>query len=495
MFDFDGPERRARHRRDAGGGKALRRRGEVRLSGLAPDVAPPPAGGFDVEVETLIVGAGACGLVAALAAHEAGQSVCVIEADALPAGSTALSAGLIPAAGTALQRAAGIDDSPVRFAADIQRKAHGENAPALVSALAEGAAPVIDWLATRHRLPFTLVDDFDYPGHTRRRMHGLPTRAGTELIDALRTACEREGVDIVCGRRATTIHHDGPLIRGVSVHARDGGVESLGCDKLILACNGFGGNRSMVEQRLPAIADALWFGHDGNRGEAILWGERLGAASAHLGAYQGHGNVAHPHGILITWAVLTEGGVQLNARGERFHDESAGYSEAARAVLAQPGGIAVTVFDERIAGIARQFEDFRRAEAIGAVETADTLETLSERLALPAEVVARTVRELPSNGTDAFGRTFGGVPLHPPYRGVRVTGALFHTQGGLAVDGDGRVGRIDGESFPNLFAGGGAACGVSGRADDGYLSGNGLLSAVVLGHNAGRASADPDALG
>ena len=454
---------------------------------VAPDVAPSPADGFDLDVDTLIVGAGACGLVAALASVEAGRETLVVEADATPAGSTALSAGLIPAAGTALQRAAGIDDSPERFAADIQAKAHGENSRTLVTALADGAPRAIDWLTERHGLAFTLVDDFDYPGHSRRRMHGLPTRSGAELVDALRAACERTGVDIVCDRRTTTLHADGRRILGARVRRPDGGVESIGCERLILACNGFGGNRAMVARHAPEIADALWFGHDGNRGEAVAWGMRLGAAVRHLGAYQGHGNVAHPHGILITWATLTEGGVQLNERGERFHDESCGYSEAARAVMGQPGGTAVTVFDERIAGVARQFEDFRRAEAAGAIRGADTLEGLAGELGLPAEALVRTVNGLPRGGTDEFGRTFGEALPVPPYRGVRVTGALFHTQGGLEVDGCGRVLGADGEAFPNLFAGGGAACGVSGRGDDGYLSGNGLLSAVVLGREAGRA--------
>ena len=51
------------------------------------DVADPPAR-FDLEVDTLIVGAGACGLVAALSAHEAGRGVLVVEADPAPGGST-----------------------------------------------------------------------------------------------------------------------------------------------------------------------------------------------------------------------------------------------------------------------------------------------------------------------------------------------------------------------------------------------------------------------
>ena len=90
-----------------------------------------PLDEYDLDVETLIIGAGACGMIAALAAHEAGQEVLVVEADALPSGSTALSAGLIPAAGTRFQREAGIDDTSGLFAGDIHNKAHGENDPDL----------------------------------------------------------------------------------------------------------------------------------------------------------------------------------------------------------------------------------------------------------------------------------------------------------------------------------------------------------------------------
>ena len=79
--------------------------------------------------------------------------------------------------------------------------------------------------------------------------------------------------------------------------------------------------------------------------------------------------------------------------------------------------------------------------------------------------------------------------LEPPFRAVKVTGALFHTQGGLAIDGTGRVKRRDGGLFPNLFAAGGAAAGVSGSTAAGYLSGNGLLTATVLGRAAGQAAA------
>ncbi len=451
-----------------------------------PTVDTPPER-FDFGVETLIIGAGACGLVAALAAKEIGREVLVIEADPVPAGSTALSAGLIPAAGTALQVSAGIDDNSTLFAADIQTKAQDENSQTLVDLLARNAGPAIDWLCTKYALPFTLVDDFDYPGHSRRRMHGLPTRSGAELIDALRSAVEAAGVDIICERRAETLYFADDRIHGIAARRPDDGVETIGCHHLILACNGFGGNRALVAKHMPAIKEGLWFGHDGNRGEAVIWADAIGAETAQLGAYQGHGNVAYPHGILVTWATITEGGVQVNRLGQRFWNEAQGYSEAARSVLSQPGGEAFTIFDDRIAAIARQFEDFKRAEAQGAVKRAETLEDLAQILDLPSRPFQDTINTIATGDTDSFGRSFVSPRLTPPYCGVRVTGALFHTQGGLCIDEKARVLTRGGEPIPNLFAGGGAACGVSGRSDSGYLSGNGLLSAVVLGRIAGSA--------
>ena len=446
-------------------------------------VLPTPAQ-FDFTVPILIIGAGACGMTAALAAKDAGGEAMVLEADAVPAGSTALSAGLIPAAGTCFQAVAGIDDEPALFASDIQRKAKGENPQELVDTLAGQAGPAIEWLADRFDLPFSLVTDFDYPGHSRRRMHGLPSRSGRELADRLRSACEAQNIDIIGNRRAVILFHDGLPITGVAVEGPQG-PELIGCSQLILACNGFGGNSVMVARFMPEIKDALWFGHDGNKGDAINWGQALGAVCAQLGAYQGHGNVATPHGILITWAVITEGGIQVNQAGKRFWDESQGYSEAARMVLAQPGGIAWTIFDARIAAIARQFQDFKDAEAQGAVRSAGSPAELAGLCGMPSATLTSTLAALPEQGRDQFGRKFSGQRLEAPFHAVKVTGGLFHTQGGLAVSPQARVRHKNGQTLPNLFAAGGAAAGVSGSSDSGYLSGNGLLSAIVLGRIAG----------
>ena len=118
---------------------------------------------------------------------------------------------------------------------------------------------------------------------------------------------------------------------------------------------------------------------------------------------------------------------------------------------------------------------------------ADTLDHLARAIAVPADALRDEIDAL--SGEDRFGRRHDPAKaLRPPYRAIKVTGALFHTQGGLAVDANARVLRQGGRAFPNLFAAGGAAAGVSGNTAAGYLSGNGLLTATVLGRIAGDAA-------
>ncbi len=452
-------------------------------------------GQWDAEVPLLIIGAGAAGLCAALAAKEAGADSIVIERDAVPSGSTGLSAGLIPAAGTRFQHDKGIADNPQRLADDIQRKTAGDVDEAVLDAVARNSAPLIEWLADRYALPFDLVENFNYPGHSALRMHGLPTRTGRELIDRLRQAAEQSDIVILNETRAERLFADATgRLHGIEAVRRDGTRERIGCAALVLACNGYGGNPDLVRRFIPEMAEALYFGHPGNRGDAVLWGEALGAELASLSAYQGHGSVATPQNILITWAVIMEGGIQVNVAGRRFCDETHGYSEQAAEVLRQPHGVAWNVFDQRIAAIARQFEDFQAAERTGAILAAATLGELAAKMRVPTDVLAEeleSVESLKAHGAfDRFGRRHVSEQrLSPPYCAVKVTGALFHTQGGLAINVEGRVKRKDGALFPNLFAAGGAAAGLSGRTAAGYLSGNGLLTATVLGRLAGTAAA------
>ena len=173
----------------------------------------------------------------------------------------------------------------------------------------------------------------------------------------------------------------------------------------------------------------------------------------------------------------------------------AGYSEQARYVIEQPQGLAWSVYDSRLHDLQKDFEDYRQAEAQGAVKIASDVEQLARITGIPfdrlQETLLRVEQLAAGQADDVYGRDFTTRPtLKPPYYAILVTGALFHTQGGLAIDTTARVVRDNGTALPNLFAGGGAACGISGPEPWGYLSGNGLLTATTLGRIAGLAAAE-----
>ena len=426
-----------------------------------------------MRVPVVVVGAGACGLTAALAAKDTGAEVLVLERDASPSGSTALSSGFVPAAGTRYQRAAGVEDSTELFAADVQRKNHDEADPRIVDRVCRAIGPTLEWLDDRYGVRFELVQGFLYPGHSALRMHSLPEKTGAALMAALLAACHE--VDILTSARVTEVLDEGRRLR---FERPDHSVEEVQCDSLVLACSGFGGRREMVERFLPEIGSALYFGHAGNQGDALRWGIALGGSVKDMGAYQGHGSVATPHGILITWALMMEGGIQVNSRGERFSNEHLGYSEQCLPVLEQPDGVAWCIYDERLHRLGMTFPDYREAQAAGAIRPAPDLPHL-------ARTLADVQKYVDGKAKDPFGRDFTGKPkLEAPYYAAKVTGALFHTQGGLVIDEQARV-----LPLRHVFAGGGAACGVSGAHVWGYLSGNGLLSAVALGNIAGAQAA------
>lgn len=446
----------------------------------------PSSTGADVEV--VVVGGGACGMTAGLALGRAGVEAIVLERDATATGSTALSSGFVPAAGTRAQARQGItDDSPAIFAEDVQKKARGTADPDLVAAYTQTVAEAVDALELHHGIDWQVLDNFLYPGHRRHRMHAVAERTGASLMQRLARAAEAAGLIVMQDSRVTELWvDDSARVKAVGVTRPDGSVEHIGCQAVLLACNGFGGNPALLAELLPDMQTATYAGHTGNDGSAILWGRQLGAGLADLSAYQGHGSWAVPQGALLTWGLMMEGGVQVNVHGRRFHDETQGYSEAAVAVLAQPDGVAWCVFDDAILTFAQDFPDFRDARAAGAVRSADTAEALAALIACDPAGLAQTIAAIQPGIDPQTGRNFKRA-WSGRVHAAKVTGALFHTQGGLLIDEGCRVLRdVDRKPFPNLFAAGGAARGVSGKAVWGYLSGNGLLSAIGGGHLAAQ---------
>jgi fumarate reductase flavoprotein subunit len=441
-----------------------------------------------VDTDLVVIGAGG-GLAGALRAAEHGRDVVVVEADEhfRRGSNTAMSTAMVPGAGSRWQRAAGIEDSPERFLADVETKTGGTADPRVARALTAVSARLVEWLADGVGLPIELPDDMDYPGHSVRRVHSVPGRHGSTLLRGLTDALAvSDRVDLLCPARAVDLRltDDGTAI---TVEDPAGGRETLTARAVLVATNGYGADPALVAEHMPGIAGATYHGSEYARGDALRWGRALGAATGCLDAYQGHAALSAAARTLVTWTTVMHGGVVIDADGRRFADETTGYSEFAALLAARPGARGWLVLDERIDGLARAFGDYRDVVGSGALRWAGSAEELAGRLGVPAEALAGELADAAAvargeQDTDRVGRRAVEAPLAPPLAAVEIVPALFHTQGGLRVDEHARVLDTAGRPLGPLYASGGAAVGMSGHGAGGYLAGNGLLPALGLAH-------------
>ncbi|MEV6901127.1 FAD-binding protein [Amycolatopsis sp. NPDC051372] len=438
--------------------------------------------------DLVVAGAGG-GLAGALRAAELGLSVLVVEASEhfRRGNNTSMSTAMFPGAGSRWQAAAGVEDSPEQFVADIMAKTKGQADPRLARTLASVSAPLVEWLADSAGLPLDLVTDFNYPGHAVTRCHSIPGRHGSGVIDHLaRRVTEHENIEVLVPGKLIDVLTDSDGVRAVVVRYPDGIEEEIPTRAVLLATNGFGADKDLVARHLPEISGALYQGSDQSLGDALRIGEKLGAATGFLDAYQGHGAVTANAGTLVGWATIIHGAFLVDLGGRRFGDETRGYSEYAAELAARPKSTGWIVLDETIFEQCQPFQDFRDTVASGALVWADDAVGLAAATGLPADALADELSGVAAiargERTDEFGRTNWERPLSGPYAAVRVVPALFHTQGGLMVDENAAVLDAQGNPIRGLYAAGGAAASISGHGAAGYLPGNGLLPAFGLAY-------------
>lgn len=444
------------------------------------------------DVDVVVAGAGAAGLFAALAAADAGRSVIVLERDArwVLNANTARSTGLITAGGTRQQAAAGVVDTPELYARDLLRKNRSGSDPGVVVSVAQAAAGVVDVAQVGWHAPLEFIPDLAFPGHSVNRAHGPSARKGRILLKALIAAVgSRPSIQLIVGIAVRgLISERGNAVTGVLAAPDGQRPELLTAGRVILAVNGFGANTEWVQRYAPEISGATYFGGPWSDGSGIRWGAALGAEVATMDAYQGHSSISPDAGTLIPFAIIASGGVMLNGSGSRFGDEAVGYSEFALSVVRQTQNSCWTVFDSESYRAALPYEDFQDSVGAGVVLEASGLQELARLTRLPPNALELEFDALGdcvrTSAPDRFGRLHHRQ-LAPPLFAVRTAAALFHTQGGLRVDETARVLRPGGAAIHGLYAAGGTAAGISGHGAAGYMAGNGLTSAAVLGYLAG----------
>ena len=449
---------------------------------------------FDISYPVVIVGGGAAGLTAALAARDEGIEVLVLERDSEPRGTTSMSQGNIAGAGTKSQKINGIEDSGDIFAKDIINLTKGETDHSLAKFYANESGKTIDWLVEKHRIPLELDLDWGAKlGHSKPRIHCTPSKTGIELMTLLTNACSSSGVDILTNAHVTELYKDeNNAVIGLKYKRPDGSSENVGCNSLIIATSGFGANKEMIKKFIPDMSDAIYHGHEGNDGAGINWGIELGAATKDMSSFQGLGALSEPSRILIHYNTILRGGIIINTEGKRFTDESKDISGMGRKVSSQPNGFVWFVFDEEIHKFSKKYEEHKDAIESGAIKKAKNLEDLSKITKISITNLKQTFSDIMKIQAGTFKDPFGRVYdpnlflKGPPWYTTKCVGALFHTQGGLVINEHAEVIKNDGSKLPNLYAAGGTARSISGPSDWGYIPAAGLFTATTQGRIAGK---------
>lgn len=426
----------------------------------------------DIEVDLVVAGAGACGVMTALRASENPDVVVAVLEKSLTEGcNAAVSSGSLAAGGTRFQAAAGIEDSPRRHASDILAGTGDERHRDLVEALCAVAPDYVHWIADELQYPMDVGLDMARKGMSVPRLHADPARAGGgPLMSHLRRVLtDRPNVALVDEAPVTGLRvEDGAV---VGVLARQGGHDLTVSARLtMLASDGFAANRALMQRFCPELGDPFHGGVSTSTGDSIGWLEPLGVELRNMGACLRHGQVTL-RGTRVNPALPWLGAVLVNRHGERFVDEQAhGYSGLAGVIQAQPDERAVMIWDDEAQETAQHSEMMRESEQAGAVRSTPDLATLAAEIGVDATRLAAALEPLP-------GRRRLTGPLHHAW----LTHGVLTTQGGAAIDPSGRVLRTDGSTVSGLRAGGGVAVGLAGEHSGGYSSGNGLLSAFGMG--------------
>lgn len=437
-----------------------------------------------MKTDVAILGAGAAGMFVALATQARGLNVVLFDPSAHIPNNLAISGGLFPAAGSALQQASGTPDSPESWLEDLRLFAPGMVNENIASSVAHALPLATAFLVNDCAAPVQFLPDVVAPGHRKLRFHSVVPASGVALHSWFRQACMHQPrIRFVAERAHVTREAQGFQL--ITAH------DTLHASQIVLAGGGFGANSELVARFIPGMAGALHNGSSTQDGSTLALGMAWGAQLWGMDGYQGQGHT-HPGGATrLGMSIPPLGGVLVNRQGLRFVAEDIGPSALAPHVLAQEGGLALEVFDAAIEAQLGNHGAYQQAVQAGRVMTADSVASLAEQAGVDAGGLALTLAQVSAcaqaQAHDPLGRGAFARVLCPPFKASWVTGALSHTQGGLLTQADGAVLNLQGHTIPGVFAAGGCAAGLSGRGADGYLPGNGLAQAFGLGWRVAQA--------
>ncbi|SFG39778.1 FAD binding domain-containing protein [Duganella sp. CF458] len=484
------------------------------------------------EVDVLIVGYGAAGANAAIAAHDAGARVLILEKLSAGGGNSAVCAGAMV-----------VPENLDAAIAYYRALAGGTVGEEMILAFAEammGIPDLLSRLGVEYKIEPSIPPTFPSLASGRlKQMHISPTgENGFRLLDRM---VRQRNIEILPDTRVQALiqHPETGEVLGARARHRGQDLQLLARQGVVLACGGYGCNPEMLANfNLPGATDYIFpWGSPGNTGDGIVLASEAGAALWHMNALEwGRFCARAPSrqfGTAIGYGLgLTRRAgsyMFVNRRGSRFmaedgllshcksqldilrydHDKARFANLPAFMVFDHAhlanGPIAPTAAMLRkkrggVVGYAlvnRIYDwsaDNQAEIAAGWVMQADSLAALADRIGAPAEVLEETVRQFNLGCRERHDHQFGRSASTlaslgaPPYFAVELGLSLVNTQGGPKRNVHGQVLDHRDAVIPRLYAAGelGSFFGFL------YQIGSNYPEAWAFGQIAGaRAAAEP----
>ncbi len=457
------------------------------------------------DYDIVVVGHGAAGLTAALAAAEhardTGNRLRIAVLERAQEGDHGGNTRFTPC----YMRMEEPDKISSDFVEDMLRVSVGRNDPEYFEQLAAQAPATLSWLQ-HHGIPFHKPVYYLAAGPQRIQ----PVGGGQTIVRELTRAAKSAGVEFHYGCDARQLIMDN-LGRLTGIVARQNDIDlMMETRAVVLAAGGFQGSAAMLRDQFGLRGETLVPispGTSSNTGHGIRMALEVGAVAA--GDWQGmhiepiDPRAKNPAAVVLVYPY----GIVVSQDGHRFYDEGADlfhetWEEFARAIhFEQPNSIAYAILDSRLYDI----EDYARAirSEVPPIE-ASSLAELAEKIDVPPSEFLQTVSNYNEACTDPADRfdasikdglaTAPTLPLaksnwaraleRPPYIAWPLVGAIAYTFGGLATDIKGRVVGDQG-AIRGLYAAGEITGHFHGKAPNAVS----VLRAVVYGRIAGRTTA------
>ena len=489
----------------------------------------------DVTCDVVIVGAGGAGMAAALQAADLGvEKVIVVEKTGSTGGNTSRATGGMNAAKTVAQdgnewkdattaavektiagakasypelsdliatveaqfeaykaNPTGYFDSPELFALDTMVGGKGINNLDLVMTMVNGSAEAIDWLATKDS---HLVSVGSFGGASVMRIHraltaeGKTTPVGAYLVKTLTAAVDAdEKVDLRINTAATELVVTDGKVTGVKVTSEHGDY-TINAKAVILASGGFGADLERVAAYQPSLEGFVTTNSTGITGDGIDMAVAIGAATVDMEQIQIHPSVYTATSALITEGIRGDGAILVNQGGKRFVNELETRDVVSAAELAQEGGYAWTIVDQKMMDASSTYNGYYTK---GFAVKGETVAELAAAMGTDAAVLEETLNTwnaaVAAQKDEEFGRmSFANALDTAPYYAVMVAPGIHHTMGGVKINTAAEVLTEAGEAIPGLYAAGEVTGGVHGAN---RLGGNAVADIIVYGRIAAQSAA------